>query len=483
MPRTADRLVLAVAVLASFVAFLDGSVVNLALPAISADLGGGLALQQWVIDGYLLTLGALILVAGAVSDQYGRLRVLRLGVVVFAVASVLCALAPSGWILVAARCLQGVGAAFLVPSSLAMLNARFTGAAQARAIGTWTAWTGTAFVIGPPLGGLLVDALNWRWVFGINVIPLAITLYLITRLPADEPRRTAGRIDVVGAVLGALGLAAIVIALIEQQRLGWTHPAVLVSLAVGVCLLVAFPVWEHRVPNPVMPLALFTARNFAVGNLATVFLYAGVSLGTLVVALFLQEGAGMSASMAGLATLPIAVLSFVLAPRFGALAGAHGPRVYMAVGPLVAAAGFLLLTRVREPFDFWTQILPGLVVFGLGLSITVSPLTSAVLAAVDPAQSGIGSAVNNAVSRIAGLVAIAFTGVIIGAGGDSGFPPGEFEGFRQAAVVITVLFAVAGVISAIGISNSQCDYRRVAPEASARCFDRWPPPPALARKD
>lgn len=483
MPRTADRLVLAVAVLASFVAFLDGSVVNLALPAISADLGGGLALQQWVIDGYLLTLGALILVAGAVSDQYGRLRVLRLGVVVFAVASVLCAFAPSGWILVAARCLQGVGAAFLVPSSLAMLNARFTGAAQARAIGTWTAWTGTAFVIGPPLGGLLVDALNWRWVFGINVIPLAVTLYLITRLPADEPRRTAGRIDVVGAVLGALGLAAIVIALIEQQRLGWTHPAVLVSLAVGVCLLVAFPVWQHRVPNPVMPLGLFTARNFAVGNLATVFLYAGVSLGTLVVALFLQEGAGMSASMAGLATLPIAVLSFVLAPRFGALAGAHGPRVYMAVGPLVAAAGFLLLTRVREPFDFWTQILPGLVVFGLGLSVTVSPLTSAVLATVDPAQSGIGSAVNNAVSRIAGLVAIAFTGVIIGAGGDSGFPPGEFEGFRQAAVVIAVLFAVAGVISAIGISNSQCDYRRVAPEASARCFDRWPPPPALARTD
>lgn len=483
MPRTTDRLVLAVAVLASFVAFLDGSVVNLALPAISADLGGGLALQQWVIDGYLLTLGALILVAGAVSDQFGRLRVLRLGVVIFAVASVLCALAPSGWILVAARCVQGVGAAFLVPSSLAMLNARFTGAAQARVIGTWTAWTGTAFVIGPPLGGLLVDALNWRWVFGINLIPLAVTLYLITRLPADEPRRTAGRIDVVGAVLGALGLAATVIALIEQQRLGWTHPAVLVGLAVGVSLLVAFPVWEHRVPNPMMPLGLFAARNFAVGNLATVFLYAGVSLGTLVVALFLQEGAGMSASMAGLATLPIAVLSFVLAPRFGALAGAHGPRVYMAVGPLVAAAGFLLLTTVREPFDFWTQILPGLVVFGLGLSITVSPLTSAVLAAVDPTQSGIGSAVNNAVSRIAGLVAIAFTGVIIGAGGDSGFPPGEFEGFRQAAVVIAVLFAVAGVVSAIGISNSQCDYRRVAPEASARCFDRSPPPPALARTD
>jgi EmrB/QacA subfamily drug resistance transporter len=474
--------VVATAVLASFVAFLDGSVVNLALPAISADLGGGLALQQWVVDGYLLALGALILVAGAVSDQFGRLRVLRLGLYVFAVASVLCAVAPTGWVLVAARCLQGVGAAFLVPSSLAMLNARFTGAAQARAIGTWTAWTGTAFVVGPPLGGLLVDALNWRWVFGINVIPLAVTLYLTTRLPSEEPRRDGGRIDVIGAALGAVGLAAAVIALIEQHRLGWSHPAVVASLAVGLCCLVAFPVWERRASNPMLPLGLFAARNFAVGNLATVFVYAGVSLGTLVVALFLQEGVGMSASMAGLATLPIPVLSFFLAPRFGALAGAHGPRVFMAVGPLVAAAGFLLLTTVGEPFDFWTQILPGLVLFGVGLSITVSPLTSAVLAAVDPVQSGIGSAVNNAVSRIAGLVAIAFTGLIIGATGDSGFTPGQFDGFRQAAVVIAALFAVAGVISAVGISNRQCDPRRVAAEASARCFDRAAPPPALSRR-
>lgn len=483
MHGSADRTVISVAVLASFVAFLDGSVVNLALPAISADFGGGLALQQWVVDGYLLALGALILVAGAVSDQFGRLRVLRLGLYLFAAASVLCAVAPTGWVLVAARCLQGVGAAFLVPSSLAMLNARFTGAAQARAIGTWTAWTGTAFVIGPPLGGLLVDTLNWRWVFGINVIPLVVTLYLTTRLPSQEPQRGGGRIDVIGAALGAVGLAAAVVALIEQHRLGWGHPAVVASLAVGLCCLVAFPVWERRASNPMMPLGLFAARNFAVGNLATVFVYAGVSLGTLLVALFLQEGVGMSASMAGLATLPIPVLSFFLAPRFGALAGAHGPRVFMAVGPMVAAAGFLLLTTVGEPFNFWTQILPGLVLFGVGLSITVSPLTSAVLAAVDPVQSGIGSAVNNAVSRIAGLVAIAFTGVIIGASGDSGFPPGQFDGFRQAAVVIAVLFAVAGVISAVGISNRQCDPRRVGVEATARCLDRASPPPALTQAD
>jgi EmrB/QacA subfamily drug resistance transporter len=482
--RAADRTLMAVAVLASFVAFLDGSVVNLALPAIAADLGGGLALQQWVVDGYLLALGALILVAGGVSDQFGRLTVLRTGLAVFAVASVLCAVAPSGWVLVAARCLQGVGAAFLVPSSLAMINAHFTGAAQARAIGTWTAWTGTAFVVGPPLGGVLVDALNWRWVFGINIVPLALTLYLTTRLVKDVVgRRHWGRIDFVGATLCAVGLTAAVFGLIEQHRLGLSHPAVFGGLVVGVTCLVAFLFWERRAPNPMMPLQLFAARNFAVGNVATVFLYAGVSLGILLVALFLQEAVGLSAAAAGLASLPIPVLSFFLARPFGTLAGRHGPRLYMALGPLIAAAGFLLMTTARAPFDFWTQMLPGLIVFGVGLSVTVSPLTAAVLAAVDPSQSGIGSAVNNAVSRIAGLIAVAFTGVIIGSTADSGFAPGDFAGFRQGAMVVAVLFAVAGLVSAVGISNRQCDYERVSPGAVAPCRDRAAPPPALARAD
>ncbi len=364
-----DRPLIAVAILASFVAFLDGSVVNLALPAINRDFGGGLALQQWVVDGYLLTLGALILVAGAISDAFGRLVVLRMGLVVFAVSSLLCAVAPSGWVLVAARCLQGVGAAFLVPSSLAMINARFSGADQARAIGTWTAWTGTAFVIGPLLGGVLVDALNWRWIFGVNLVPLVVTLCLTAKLPRDEFRSDGQpKIDVVGAVLTAVGLTGAVYALIEQQRLGLSHPVVLTSLAVGVACLVAFPWWERRTPNPMMPPHIFAARNFAVGNLATVFLYAAVSLGMLLVALFLQETAGLSATEAGFATLPIPVLSFFLARRFGTLAGRHGPRLFMALGPLVAAAGFLLMARAGEPFDFWTQLLPGLVVFGLGLS-------------------------------------------------------------------------------------------------------------------
>jgi EmrB/QacA subfamily drug resistance transporter len=482
-----DRPLVAVAVLASFVAFLDGSVVNLALPAIEREFGGGLALQQWVVDGYLLTLGALILVAGAISDQFGRLRVLRAGLAVFAVSSLLCAVAPTGWILIAARCLQGVGAAFLVPSSLAMINARFTGAAQARAIGTWTAWTGTAFVVGPLLGGVLVDALNWRWIFGVNIVPLAVTLYLTTRLSADEfaaaDRR--GRVDVIGATLNAVGLTGAVYALIEGQRLGFSHPAVVTALGIGVACLIAFPLWESRNPHPMMPLHIFAARNFAVGNLATVFLYAGLSLGMLVVALFLQETAGLSATAAGLASLPIPVLSFFLARRFGTLAGVHGPRLFMATGPLIAALGYLLMAGVAEPFDFWTQMLPGLVVFGLGLSITVSPLTAAILAAVDPAQSGIGSAVNNALSRIAGLIAVAFTGVVISLGERSdgnGVSAVDFAGFRQGVLVTAGLFALAGVISAVGIRNEECDVDRISPESTARCHDRVSPPPAYARR-
>lgn len=455
-----DRLLVAVAVLASFVAFLDGSVVNLALPAISAELGGGLVIQQWVVDGYLLTLGALILVAGAISDTFGRLTVLRAGLVVFGVASLVCAVAPNGVVLVIGRCVQGLGAAFLVPSSLAMINAKFTGGEQSRAIGIWTAWTGTAFVIGPLLGGLLVETLGWRWVFAVNVVPLAVTMVLAGRL-RDEPVQRAGRIDVVGAVLTAVGLSAMVFAMIEQQRLGWHHPLIVAGLIAGPACLITFGWWERRTTHPMLPPAVFSARNFTVGNVATVFLYAGITLGMLLVALFVQEVGRLSPAQAGLATLPVPVLSFLLAARFGELAGRHGPRRFMAVGPVIAAAGFGWMALAHG--NVWVQTVPGLVLFGIGLSVTVSPLTAAILAAVDPAQSGIGSAINNAVARVAGLIAIAFTAVIVG-------DAMSLDGFRRGVLTSAALLVIAGIVSAVGIR----DDRGRSPEsvATAACRDR-----------
>ncbi|GAC69939.1 putative drug resistance transporter [Gordonia soli NBRC 108243] len=464
----------AVAILASFVAFLDGSVVNLALPAISSDLGGGLATQQWVVDAYLLALGALILVAGSVSDAFGRLPVLRVGLVVFGLASVACAAAPTDLTLIAARGLQGVGAALLVPSSLALINAAVSPDDQPKAIGTWTAWTGTAFVIGPLLGGVLVDALNWRWIFAVNVIPVVVTLWLATRV--TEPAHGGGRsrIDVPGAVLAAVGLAGTVYALIEQQRLGLSDPAVLVALIAGVACLGVLAWRETHTDHPMIPVAMFRIRNFGVGNLATVFVYAGVSMGTLVTALYLQEVAGLSALLAGVATLPVPVLSFFIARPVGALSARFGPRLFMALGPMVAGIGFLLMLTTGEQLAFWWQMLPGLIVFGVGLAITVTPLTSAILGAVDRDQSGIGSAINNAVSRIAGLVAIACTGIVVGGVLDT-------SAFHRTALVTAVLFILGGVVAAVGIRNSDHRDDRVAPDTAAKCFDRAGAPPTARR--
>lgn len=458
-----ERAVLVAAILSSFVAFLDGSIVNVALPAISRELGGGIITQQWVLDGYLLALGSLILIAGSLSDTFGRVRVLRAGLILFGIASIACALAPTAELLIAARVLQGVGAALLVPSSLALITSTFSGPAQGAAIGTWTAWTGTAFIAGPLLGGLLVDTVGWRWIFAINVLPIAITLLVLLRVPPSRRPVDPPPIDWLGAGLAALGLAGTVFALIEQQRLGWASPVVLIPLIVGVLALAAFLWWQSRARHPLVPLGLFRVRNFGFGNLATTFIYAGVSLGILVVTLFLQEVVGLPATLAGLATLPVAIASLLLARVFGMLAGRHGPRLFMTIGPLVAAAGYLWMLQTREPVDFWWQLLPGLILYGLGLAITVAPLTAAVLGSIPPAQSGIASAINNAVSRIAGLIAVAFAGTIVG--GALGY-----GGFRRAMLVTALLFAVGGVVSWFGIRN-----RTVAavsaPDAAA-CADR-----------
>ncbi|TFC01030.1 MFS transporter [Cryobacterium adonitolivorans] len=462
---TTPRVTLIVAILASFAAFLDGSIVTVALPAIAKDLGGGVGTQQWVLDAYLLSLGSLILLAGSLADSFGSLRILRIGLCVFGLASIACALAPTASVLIATRGVQGIGAALLVPSSLALITSTFSGEAKGRAIGAWTAWTSTAFIVGPLLGGILVDTLGWRHIFAINVIPILVTLFLTRGGTTSSDRRTQASIDSLGAALAALGLAGSVFALIEQQNLGWTSPLVLAPLTIGLACLVAFILWERHTAYPMLPLTLFRSQNFRNGNLATAAIYAGVSLGLLVVVLFLQEAAGFTATMAGMATLPIALISLALSRTFGTLAGKHGPRLFMTLGPALAAAGFLLMLTARSPINFWWQILPGLLLYGTGLAITVAPLTTAVLSSISATQAGVGSAVNNAVARISGLVAIAFMSTVIGSALTTG-------SFHRALTVTAGLFLTGSVISAVGIRNGSASDSPIPAEAAANCTDR-----------
>ena len=442
-----NRRVLIVAILAAFVAFLDGSIVNVALPSITAELGGGLPVQQWVVDAYLITLGSLILLAGSLSDLVGRVAILRIGLIGFAVTSLACGLAPTAEVLIAARAAQGVAGALLVPSSLALIMGAHRGATQARAIGIWTAWTSAAFIIGPLLGGLLTDSFSWRWIFVINVVPVAITLVLLAPL-RNEVAAQRTPIDVLGAVLGALGLAGVVFALIEQANYGWGAPLVWVPLAVGALSLIGFIVRQATAEHPMMPLSLFSSRNFAVGNLATVAIYAALSVSGLVIVIYLQQVVGLSATASGLIMLPVTLILVLLSSRFGALAGRFGPRWFMTMGPLLVAIGFLALRSLQTPFDFVTQALPGVLLFGLGMSITVAPLTSAILGAIEPERSGIASAVNNALSRIAGLVAIALLGAVIGTVVDDAW-------LDNALLLCAGLMLAGAAISAIGIRNPQ----------------------------
>jgi len=444
------RWTLVASILGSSMAFIDGSVVNVALPAIQHDLGGGLASQQWVVDAYLLTLGSLILVGGSLGDIFGEFRVFGIGVVGFAVASVLCAAAPDAPALIVFRGLQGVAGALLTPASLAVLTATFTGAARGAAIGQWTAWSGISFVIGPTLGGWLIDVSSWRVIFLLNVPVAVVTLLLVRRLGGTrQARREDLRVDFVGGLLCVVGLGFLVAGFIEQPQLGWSDPLVPVGIVGGLALLGAFVGYELRTPMPMLPLHLFRLRNFSVTNVETLAVYGALSGLSVFLTLFLIEFSGYSAFRAGVSLLPITIVMFFLSPRTGKLSMQYGPRLFMALGPVIAGAAVLVYGRLPAHPNYWVDLLPALLVFAVGLSLTVAPLTTTVLADAKAGDAGVASGVNNAVARIAGLLAIAVLGIVAAAGGDHLTE----HGFHVTMVAVAVLLACGGLIGAVGLRN------------------------------
>ena len=444
----ARTLTLIAAILGSGIALLDATVVNVALPAIEDDLGGGLAGQQWVVNAYLLTLGSLILIGGSLGDLYGERKIFGLGVAAFGVASVLCALAPTIELLVAARALQGITSALLTPASLALIATTYSDDKErGAAIGTWTAWVGIATVIGPLAGGWILSLGSWRWIFAVNVPFVLVTLALIWFAVERGQERTGPkrRLDLVGATLTAGGLAAPVWALVEQPKRGWTSPVVLGGLAAGVVLLTLFVLWERRTPDPMLPLGLFRRRNFTFANVETLLVYAGLSSMFFFLTIFLQQVVGWSPLESGLAGLPVTILLFVLSRRVGRLSARFGPRLFMGLGPLLAAGGALLLARIGEEVDYVVDVLPAMALFGLGLALTVAPLTSTVMADARRGDSGIASGVNNAVARVAGMLGIAVVGVAVS--------ELDLSGFRVGMVLTAAIVAAGGVAGLLGIRN------------------------------
>jgi EmrB/QacA subfamily drug resistance transporter len=470
-----QRLTLVATILGSTVVFLDSTVVNVALPAISEGLGAGLSGQQWVVEAYMLTLVSLLLVGGSLGDQFGRKRMFVFGLIGFGVTSALCAISPSVEFLVAARALQGITGALLVPGSLAIVAATFEGAARGKAVGTWTAWTGIATVIGPAGGGALIGLTSWRAIFWVN-LPLIAGTVALTVHSVDESRDPDAfrGIDWGGIALSAAGLGGPVFALIERPKYGWSDPVVWVPLIAGIVCFALFVLHEARARHPMMDLALFRIRNFAIANLTTLSAYAGLIGGLFFVGLFLQQVAGYSPLEAGLATTPISVILFALSPRWGRLASGTGPRLPMTLGPIVGGVGLLLMLRIGSEADYVPEVLPAILVFGLGLSATVAPLTATVLDSVEERHVGIASGINNGVSRVAGLLAIAILGAIISARFDAIAAPGISGGpltahaaaastsaFHLGVVIAGILMILGGLASGLGIENPKRQVKAV----------------------
>lgn len=485
----AARWVIATTVGGSGLAFLDATTVNVALPAIAADLDADVAGLQWTVNAYTLSLAALILLGGSLADRFGRRRVFVVGVVWFAATSLLCGLAPTLSLLVAGRILQGVGGALLTPASLAILQATFARADRSRAVGAWSGLSGIGAAVGPLLGGWLVDVASWRWIFLVN-IPLALVVVAAaarhvpeTREPSEVPG-----FDVAGAVLGAAGLGALTWALIAAGEQG-VSTLVVTGVGAGVVALGAFVAVEHRSRHPMMPPGLFASRQFTAANLVTLAVYGGFGGVFFLLVVYLQQVGGFSPLAAGTALIPVTLLMLALSDRAGALAERIGPRLPMTAGPLVMAAGLLLMTTFGDAVSYTTRVLPAVAIFGLGLALTVAPLTATVLAAVADRYSGVASGVNSAISRGAALLTVAVLPAASGLTGDAFEQPAVFVGgFRVAMLISAGLVAVGGGLAALLISNDlrdgapACPHSRV-PRRSHCAVDGAPvqPQPAVAR--
>ncbi len=471
---------LAVTVLGSGIAALDATVVNIALPTIGRDFHTGIAALQWVMTGYTLTLAAFLLIGGSLGDRFGRRKVYLIGIVWFALASAACGLAPTALFLIVTRLLQGVGAALLTPGSLAILEASFVPQDRARAIGAWSGLGGVAVAAGPLVGGYLISAASWRWIFFINLPLAAAVVGLGARhVPESRDATVTGAIDYAGAAAAVVFLTGITFAFIEAPELGWSSPAVLTMTAIGVVGLAAFLIREHRAAAPMLPLSLFTERQFAATNAVTFIVYAALTGATFLLPVVLQVVSGYSPLASGLAFVPLTEIMLALSARSGQLAARIGPRLQMSAGPVVVGIGLGMLTLTTSGSSYVTDVLPAVVVFGLGLAITVAPLTATAMSSAPAAHSGIASAVNNDVARFGGLLAVALLPAVAGITGTAYLHPDALAaGFRTAALISGAMCAAAGLLAAFTISNPARVPRPAgvpAPEECLHCGLDAPP--------